>query len=63
MSRHVSTIGLSIALAGLTVFTGCASKETASVSFSYVVEKEKGLPPGMKTIAIKIGRASCRERV
>lgn len=31
---------------------GCASQETAIVNFSYVVEKEKGLPPGMKTIAI-----------
>ena len=31
---------------------GCASQETAVVNFSYVVEKEKGLPPGMKTIAI-----------
>jgi len=61
MSRHIGTIGLSIALGLLTVFTGCASKETAAVSFSYVVEKEKGLPPGMKTIAImpaKVGETT-----
>lgn len=31
---------------------GCGGKETAIVSFSYVVEKEKGLPPGMKTIVV-----------
>jgi hypothetical protein len=61
MSRHIGTIGLSIALGSLTVFSGCASKETATVSFSYVVEKEKGLPPGMKTIAImpaKVGETT-----
>lgn len=61
MSRHIGTIGLSITLGSLTVFTGCASKETAAVSFSYVVEKEKGLPPGMKTIAVmpaKVGETT-----
>ena len=52
MSRYIGTIGLSIALGLLTAVTGCASQQTATVSFSYVVEKEKGLPPGMKTIAI-----------
>lgn len=36
--------------------SGCASQETAVVNFSYVVEKEKGLPPGMKTIAIMPAR-------
>ncbi|MEK7732095.1 MAG: hypothetical protein AAB363_09605, partial [Planctomycetota bacterium] len=57
----MGTIGLSIALGLLAAVTGCASKETAAVSFSYVVEKEKGLPPGMKTIAImpaKIGETT-----
>ncbi len=61
MSRHVRSIGFSVALGCVTVLTGCASKETATVSFSYVVEKEKGLPPGMKTIAImpaKIGETT-----
>jgi len=61
MLGRISTIGLSMALGSLTVFTGCASKETASVSFSYVVEKEKGLPPGMKNIAImpaKVGETT-----
>lgn len=41
--------------------SGCASQESAVVNFSYVVEKEKGLPPGMKTIAImpaKIGETT-----
>jgi hypothetical protein len=31
---------------------GCASREQAVVNFSYVVEKEKDLPPGVQTIAI-----------
>ena len=61
MSRYIGTIGLSIALGLLTAVTGCASQQTATVSFSYVVEKEKGLPPGMKTIAImpaKVGETT-----
>ena len=61
MSRQIGTIGLSITLGLLTVVTGCASRQTATVSFSYVVEKEKGLPPGMKTIAImpaKVGETT-----
>lgn len=61
MSRHIGTIGLSTALGLLAAVTGCASQQTASVSFSYVVEKEKGLPPGMKTIAImpaKVGETT-----
>lgn len=32
--------------------TGCQSSERALVRFSYVAEPEKGLPPGVKTIAI-----------
>ncbi len=40
-------------LCGLTaVGCGGGSRETANVSFSYVIEKEKGLPSGMNTIAI-----------
>lgn len=31
---------------------GCAAPEQANVNFSYVVEAEQGLPPGMNTIAI-----------
>jgi len=61
MSRQIGSIGLSISLAMLTAATGCASKQTATVSFSYVVEQEKGLPPGMKTIAImpaKVGETT-----
>lgn len=61
MSGRVVTIGLSMALCSVTVVTGCAPKQTAVVSFSYVVEKEKGLPPGMKTIAImpaKVGETT-----
>lgn len=41
---------------------GCGgSKETANVSYSYVIEKEKGLPSGMNTIAImpaKVGETT-----
>ncbi len=37
----------------LVVATGCTSRERASVTFSYVVEPERGLPPGMKTVAIQ----------
>ena len=41
---------------------GCGgSRETANISFSYVIEKEKGLPSGMNTIAIvpaKIGETT-----
>lgn len=61
MSRRIGTIGLSIALGLLAAVTGCASQQTATVSFSYVVEQEKGLPPGMKTIAImpaKVGETT-----
>jgi hypothetical protein len=61
MSRQIGTIGLSISLGLLTAVTGCASQQTATVSFSYVVEKAKGLPPGMKTIAImpaKVGETT-----
>ncbi len=61
MLGRISAIGLSAVMVSLTVLTGCASKETASVNFSYVVEKEKGLPPGMKNIAImpaKVGETT-----
>jgi hypothetical protein len=34
------------------LLVGCQSSERALVRFSYVVEPEKGLPPGVKTIAI-----------
>ncbi len=47
--------GIGGLVGGLTcvmIAAGCASRETANVAFSYVVEKEKGLPQGMKTIAI-----------
>jgi len=36
----------------LSLMAGCAATERAPVSFSYVVEAERGLPQGMKTIAI-----------
>src|SRR5262245_64273052 len=41
--------------------SGGPATESASVNFSYVIEKEKGLPAGMKTIAIvpaKIGETT-----
>ncbi len=61
MSQQIGAIGLSTALGLLAAVTGCSSRQTATVSFSYVVEKEKGLPPGMKTIAImpaKVGETT-----
>ncbi len=36
----------------VSALTGCASEE-AYVRFSYVVDPERGLPPGMKTISIE----------
>lgn len=49
-------IGLALlgTMVGLSAI-GCAGgggRERANVSFSYVIEKEKGLPPGMNTVAI-----------
>lgn len=44
---------LSALLLGVVTLTGCASREMATVSFSYVVEPERGLPPGMHTIMIQ----------
>lgn len=37
----------------LVVLVGCQATERASVQFSYVVAPERGLPPGMKTLAIQ----------
>ncbi len=45
-------MGFTSALLVLPALTGCASREQATVGFSYVVAAEKGLPPGMDTIAI-----------
>lgn len=59
MNGRRSAIGCVLVVAG--ALTGCASKERAIVSYSYVVEQEKGLPPGMKTIAImpaKVGETT-----
>lgn len=57
--------GAAVALVGAfcgLAAVGCgSSRESANISFSYVIEKEKGLPPGMKTIAImpaKIGETT-----
>jgi hypothetical protein len=43
-----------IGFIGIGLLAGCngGGREGAHVSFTYVVEKEKGLPPGMNTIAI-----------
>lgn len=43
---------LMICLSATLTFWGCAT-ERAYVSFSYTVEAERGLPPGMKAIAIQ----------
>ena len=37
---------------GSLMLLGCQSTERARVSFSYVVEPESGLPPGMRTLSI-----------
>jgi len=37
----------------VSVLAGCASSERAAVNLSYVVDAERGLPPGMETIAIQ----------
>ena len=48
---HVGRIGF----VGLFVvfLVGCQASERATVQFSYVVEPERGLPPGMTTLAIQ----------
>ena len=58
--RRLICSGIGLAMLG--ALTGCGSmgggRQSARVSFNYVVEKDKGLPPGMNTIAImpaKIG--------
>lgn len=54
---RIGSIGWALAVLGALV-TGCQSSERASVSFSYVVDADRGLPPGLDTIAImpaKIG--------
>jgi len=45
-------------LVAISALTGCSSGERATVSFSYAVEAEKGLPPGMDTIAIMPAKVS-----
>lgn len=37
----------------VSVMAGCAATERASISFSYAVDAERGLPQGMETIAIE----------
>jgi len=53
MNMRRITLGV-IGFAGLGFLTGCngGGREAAHVSFSYVVEKEKGMPQGMNTIAV-----------
>ena len=61
MLNRFSKSGCVVVLLMMVVVTGCASRERALVTFSYVVEPERGLPPGMKTIAIqpaKVGAAT-----
>ena len=58
MTNRSRGIALAGGILGLALMVGCAATETAMVDFSYVVEAERGLPPGMKTVAIvpaKIG--------
>lgn len=51
MFVHRIRSGVPAACVGLALLAGCAS-ERARVSFSYVVQPERGLPPGMKTIYV-----------
>ncbi len=62
---HQSARVACLLVSGLVGFAavGCSGggRETANVNFSYVIEKEKGLPPGMKTVAVtpaKIGEST-----
>ncbi len=53
---RIRNVGLSVTgILGVCLLAGCSSTERATIQFSYVVEPEpgKGLPPGMKTIAIQ----------
>ena len=61
MLNRFSRSGWVVVLLMMVVVTGCASRERALVTFNYVVEPERSLPPGMKTIAIqpaKVGAAT-----
>jgi len=58
MLRMKGTLVLASAWVAITALTGCASIERATISFSYAVEAEKGLPPGMDTIAIMPAKVS-----
>ncbi len=54
-------MGLACVLFAATSIVGCSSTEQATVAFSYVVEADKGLPPGMETIAVmpaKVGETT-----
>lgn len=58
MSLRNRAVILAVGSVFIVGLTGCASHEMATVSFNYVVEPEKGLPPGMETLIIvpaKIG--------
>ncbi len=52
MLQRRTVMGLVLGLGFCAVLGGCGSSQSAVVNFSYVVEQEKGLPPGMKTIVI-----------
>jgi curli biogenesis system outer membrane secretion channel CsgG len=66
MIQHGCKIGCMVVVAGSVglAAVGCnggGGREVANVNFSYVIEKEKGLPPGMKSIAIvpaKVGETT-----
>lgn len=58
MLKVKRTLVLAGGLVAISALTGCSSREWATVSFSYAVEAEKGLPPGMNTIAIMPAKVS-----
>jgi hypothetical protein len=51
MQMRTRAMALASGLLCVLMLVGCAT-ERAHVSFSYVVDAERGLPPGMKTVAI-----------
>jgi len=52
MLKAKGTIVVGLGLFTALAVVGCSSRERATVGFSYAVNAEKGLPPGMDTIAI-----------
>lgn len=52
MNRRIRLLTVPSAWVLMTLLTGCASREVATVNIGYSVSPAKGLPPGMKQVAI-----------